>query len=152
MDPRLICKKSRKLRGKLADICRNETALLREVAKGVAMGSAECGFQFRSRRWNCTSVRRSMKKILVKGELLMSMYVSVPVASKLQSGGVRKVTRKLTIWIDGTWVLVPKLSISINIARKITTNEVESLGSAGFGFPRGKCICTTTRMKRRTFF
>nr|CAD7570494.1 unnamed protein product [Timema californicum] len=66
MDPTLICKKTRRLRGKLADICKKEPALLKEISKGVSQGSKECQYQFRSRRWNCTTVRRSLKKVLMR--------------------------------------------------------------------------------------
>nr|CAD7257630.1 unnamed protein product [Timema shepardi] len=52
MDPTLICKKTRRLRGKLADICKKEPALLKEISKGVSQGSKECQYQFRSRRYH----------------------------------------------------------------------------------------------------
>lgn len=76
MDPRQICKKTRKLRGKLANVCRNETALLKEVAKGVAMGASECGYQFKTRRWNCTTDRKSMRKILLKGKTYLEYLLA----------------------------------------------------------------------------
>ncbi|KAL6266640.1 hypothetical protein P5V15_003481, partial [Pogonomyrmex californicus] len=66
MDPMLVCKKTRRLKGKLADICRKEPSLLKEIAKGVQVGTRECQHQFRNRRWNCTTVRRSLKKILLR--------------------------------------------------------------------------------------
>ncbi|XP_077298468.1 protein Wnt-6-like [Arctopsyche grandis] len=66
MDPWMVCKKARKMRGKLADICRNETELLKQVARGQAKGVKECGYQFRARHWNCTAQRRSMRRILLK--------------------------------------------------------------------------------------
>jgi len=69
MDPMLVCKKTRRLKGKLADICRKEPSLLKEIAKGIQVGTRECQYQFRNRRWNCTTVRRSLKKILLRGEL-----------------------------------------------------------------------------------
>lgn len=68
MDPTFVCKKTRKLKGKLADICRKETSLLKEIAKGVQVGTRECQYQFRNRRWNCTTVRRSLKKMMLRGE------------------------------------------------------------------------------------
>jgi len=71
MDPMLVCKKTRRLKGKLADICRKEPSLLKEIAKGIQVGTRECQYQFRNRRWNCTTVRRSLKKILLRGELLI---------------------------------------------------------------------------------
>ncbi|XP_014600536.1 PREDICTED: protein Wnt-6-like, partial [Polistes canadensis] len=66
MDPMLVCKKTRRLKGKLADICRKEPSLLKEIAKGVQVGTRECQHQFRNRRWNCTTIRRSLKKILLR--------------------------------------------------------------------------------------
>ncbi|XP_075213148.1 protein Wnt-6-like isoform X2 [Lycorma delicatula] len=66
MDPTLICKKTRRLRGKVADICKNEPALLKEISRGIQLGTKECQFQFRDRRWNCTTARRSLKKVLLR--------------------------------------------------------------------------------------
>ncbi|XP_049803160.1 protein Wnt-6 [Schistocerca nitens] len=66
LDPTMICKKTRRLRGRLAEICRKEPALLKEISKGVALGTRECQFQFRNRRWNCTAVRRSLRKVLMR--------------------------------------------------------------------------------------
>ncbi|PNF39862.1 hypothetical protein B7P43_G01971 [Cryptotermes secundus] len=66
MDPTLICKKTRRLRGRLADICKKEPALLKEISKGVSLGTKECQYQFRNRRWNCTTVHRSLRKILMR--------------------------------------------------------------------------------------
>lgn len=74
MDPMLVCKKTRRLKGKLADICRKEPSLLKEIAKGIQVGTRECQYQFRNRRWNCTTVRRSLKKILLRGESSQSRY------------------------------------------------------------------------------
>ncbi|KAJ0181637.1 hypothetical protein K1T71_002359 [Dendrolimus kikuchii] len=66
LDPRMICKKNRRTRGRLAQICRNETGLVKEITKGVTLGATECAHQFRNRRWNCTTQRRSMRKILMR--------------------------------------------------------------------------------------
>ncbi|KAK9687378.1 wnt family [Popillia japonica] len=66
LDPNQICKKSRKLRGKMAEICKNETKLLQQISHGVQLGQRECQYQFRFRKWNCTSSRRSMKKVLLR--------------------------------------------------------------------------------------
>ncbi|XP_030239121.1 proto-oncogene Wnt-3 [Drosophila navojoa] len=66
LDPNLMCKKSRRLRGKLADICRHDSALLKEIINGINLGFRECEFQFRNRRWNCTVLRKSMRKILMR--------------------------------------------------------------------------------------
>lgn len=66
MDPDMICQKNRRTKGRLAQICRNETGLLQEITKGVNLGATECAYQFRNRRWNCTTQRRSMRKILMR--------------------------------------------------------------------------------------
>ncbi|KAH0822211.1 hypothetical protein GEV33_000580 [Tenebrio molitor] len=65
MDPRAICKKTKRLRGKMADIC-NKPALLQQIYHGVGLGQRECQYQFRYRRWNCTSSRRSIRKVLLR--------------------------------------------------------------------------------------
>ena len=77
MDPALICKKTRRLRGRLADICKKEPALLKEISKGVSLGTKECQYQFRNRRWNCTTVRRSLKKVLMRGECFRVTLINV---------------------------------------------------------------------------
>ncbi|XP_068620900.1 protein Wnt-6 [Battus philenor] len=66
LDPRMVCKKNRRTKGRLAQICKNETGLLKEITKGVTLGATECAYQFRNRRWNCTTQRRSMRKILLR--------------------------------------------------------------------------------------
>ncbi|KAG8258558.1 Protein Wnt-6 [Homalodisca vitripennis] len=71
MDPTMICKKTRRLRGRMADICKHEPALLKEITKGVQLGTRECQFQFRNRRWNCTSARRSLKKVLMREQAVL---------------------------------------------------------------------------------
>jgi wingless-type MMTV integration site family, member 6 len=68
MDPNMICKKAKRNRGKLAEICKNETSLLKHIEHGTSMGAQECGYQFRSRPWNCTMIRKSIRKILMKGK------------------------------------------------------------------------------------
>lgn len=75
MDPMLVCKKTRKLKGKLADICRSEHTLLKEIAKGIQVGTRECQHQFRDRRWNCTTVRKSLRKILLRGKTIFFNFI-----------------------------------------------------------------------------
>ncbi|XP_063236263.1 uncharacterized protein LOC134538733 isoform X2 [Bacillus rossius redtenbacheri] len=92
MDPTLVCKKTRRLRGRLADICKKEPALLKEISKGVAQGSKECQYQFRNRRWNCTNVRRSLKKVLMR-DTRETAFVNAITAA----GVVYAVTRACTM-------------------------------------------------------
>ncbi|KAI5639665.1 wnt family domain-containing protein [Phthorimaea operculella] len=66
LDPRMVCKRNRRARGRLTQICRNETGLLKEISRGVTLGATECSYQFKNRRWNCTTQRRSMRKILMR--------------------------------------------------------------------------------------
>lgn len=92
MDPTLICKKTRRLKGRVAEICRNEPALLKEITKGVQLGTKECQFQFRNRRWNCTTARRSLKKVLMR-DTRESSFVNAIMAA----GVTYSVTRACTM-------------------------------------------------------
>lgn len=67
LDPNLLCKKSHQLRGRHHDICKNNTSLLKEITKGINLGFKECEYQFKNRRWNCTLIKKNMRKILNKG-------------------------------------------------------------------------------------
>ncbi|KAF4517219.1 hypothetical protein B566_EDAN005273 [Ephemera danica] len=64
-DPNVMCRRTRRLRPRLADTCRREPGLVRELAKGAQLGTRECQFQFRNRRWNCTTARRSLRRVLL---------------------------------------------------------------------------------------
>ncbi|XP_057665370.1 protein Wnt-6 isoform X1 [Diorhabda carinulata] len=66
MDPNQTCKRARWSRGKMSDICNNKPGLLNQIAKGIALGQTECQYQFRYRRWNCTSTKRSIKKVMLR--------------------------------------------------------------------------------------
>ncbi|XP_022914295.1 protein Wnt-6-like [Onthophagus taurus] len=66
LDPKQICKKSRKFNDKMDKICNGKTKLLEFISHGVALGESECQYQFRFRKWNCTSARRSMRKVLLR--------------------------------------------------------------------------------------
>lgn len=70
LDPYLICKKSRLRHNKYYyELCKNETFLLREISRGIQSAFKECEHQFKHHRWNCTPNARSMRKLLLKGEL-----------------------------------------------------------------------------------
>lgn len=64
MEPNKICRKSRRLAGKQRYICRREKEIVEEVANGAKLAITECQFQFRNRRWNCTTARESFPRIL----------------------------------------------------------------------------------------
>lgn len=68
MDTNSICRKSRRLAGKQQEICQNEKEIVAEVARGAQLAILECQFQFRLRKWNCTTARRSFAKVLRRGE------------------------------------------------------------------------------------
>lgn len=76
LDPHLICKKTRRLRGKYVEMCKNETYMMREISRGISMGFKECEHQFKHHRWNCSSIVRSMRKILHKGENTLNLWMS----------------------------------------------------------------------------
>ena len=69
MDPNSICRKSRRLAGKQREICRKEIEIVEEVANGAKIALSECQYQFKQRRWNCTTTRRSLDRVIRKGEL-----------------------------------------------------------------------------------
>ncbi|XP_048342716.1 protein Wnt-6-like isoform X1 [Sphaerodactylus townsendi] len=64
MDPNSICRKTKRLAGKQAELCQTEPEIVQEVAKGARLGVRECQYQFRFRRWNCTSHSKYFGKIL----------------------------------------------------------------------------------------
>lgn len=65
----MVCKISKRFRGKQHnDACKNETALIKEITKGISLGFKECEYQFKNRRWNCTAIKKYMRKILIKGK------------------------------------------------------------------------------------
>lgn len=71
LDPNRICRKASRLKGKQAIICDKEPDIAREITKGAQMGKKECEHQFRNRHWNCSSDKRSMRRILMKGNYLL---------------------------------------------------------------------------------
>lgn len=68
MDPNSICRKAKRLAGKQAELCQTQPEIVSEVAKGARLGVRECQYQFRYRRWNCTSHNKYFGKILQQGE------------------------------------------------------------------------------------
>lgn len=68
MDPNSICRKSRRLAGKQREICRKEIEIVEEVANGAKLALGECQYQFRDRKWNCTTSRRMLSRVLKTGK------------------------------------------------------------------------------------
>lgn len=48
-------------------VCRNERRLLEYASMGARLSTKECQFQFRNRRWNCSTDRRSIRKLMMRG-------------------------------------------------------------------------------------
>ncbi|XP_076852796.1 protein Wnt-6-like, partial [Brachyhypopomus gauderio] len=64
MDPNSICRKTKRLAGRQAELCQTQPEIVSEVAKGARLGVRECQFQFRFRRWNCSSHSKYFGKVL----------------------------------------------------------------------------------------
>uniref|UniRef100_A0A7N9DGP2 Protein Wnt n=2 Tax=Macaca fascicularis TaxID=9541 RepID=A0A7N9DGP2_MACFA len=64
MDPISICRKARRLAGRQAELCQAEPEVVAELARGARLGVRECQFQFRFRRWNCSSHSKAFGRIL----------------------------------------------------------------------------------------
>ncbi|XP_056607470.1 protein Wnt-6 isoform X2 [Triplophysa dalaica] len=64
MDPNSICRRTRPLLGRHADLCQSHPEIIQEVAKGARLGMRECQHQFQNNRWNCTSKSKNLAKIL----------------------------------------------------------------------------------------
>uniref|UniRef100_UPI00358DDBC3 protein Wnt-6 isoform X1 n=2 Tax=Myxine glutinosa TaxID=7769 RepID=UPI00358DDBC3 len=64
MDPNSICRKTRRLASKQAELCVNEPEVVREVIKGARLALRECQHQFRHRRWNCSGHVKYFGKVL----------------------------------------------------------------------------------------
>lgn len=78
MDPNSICRKTKRLAGKQAELCQLEPEIVQEVAKGTKLGVRECQYQFRFRRWNCTSHSKYFGKILQQGKASASSAFPFP--------------------------------------------------------------------------
>lgn len=83
MDPNSICRRTRTLVGRHADMCQSQPEIIQEVAKGSRLGMRECQHQFHSRRWNCTSQSRNLAKILQQGEKQYKSSLCLFIQSKL---------------------------------------------------------------------
>lgn len=72
MDPTSICRKARRLAGRQAELCQAEPEVVAELARGARLGVRECQFQFRFRRWNCSSHSKAFGRILQQGQCGLS--------------------------------------------------------------------------------
>lgn len=57
-----------RLKSRQVEICRKEPKVLQEIVKGAQLGTKECQHQFRNRRWNCTTARKSLRKVIARGK------------------------------------------------------------------------------------
>ena len=86
MEPMRLCRQSRaqhlertslndngRLRGRQVEICRKEPKVLQEIVKGAQLATKECQHQFRNRRWNCTTARKSLRKVIARGKFLIHL-------------------------------------------------------------------------------
>ncbi|KAK7069787.1 Protein Wnt-6 [Halocaridina rubra] len=68
MDHSRICRKSGRKEDNypLITICRKEPELVRLIQTGSKIALLECQHQFKNHRWNCTSNKKSLKRILMR--------------------------------------------------------------------------------------
>lgn len=53
-----------------SEICRHKPQLVPVILEGAQMAMQECQSQFAGQRWNCSDNKRSLKRILMRGEVL----------------------------------------------------------------------------------
>lgn len=84
VDPSMMCRKLKMTQasGRMSNICRRKPQLLEQITKGINLGQHECQYQFRNRRWNCTSARRSIKHVILRGEYILNLYLFKDTALK----------------------------------------------------------------------
>ena len=68
-DPNIVCKKTQSFFQRTADFCKSKPNLVSTFLAGMKTSVDECQWQFRNRRWNCTTSRNSIKGILRYGKL-----------------------------------------------------------------------------------
>nr|ALL53300.1 Wnt6 ligand [Thamnocephalus platyurus] len=89
LDVKKVCKKARQAKGHLWQICRKEQKILEEVNKGSLLATRECQYQFRHRKWNCTTQRKSLKRILLtdtRETAFVNAIVSAGITSSVTQG------------------------------------------------------------------
>ncbi|XP_064474842.1 protein Wnt-6-like isoform X2 [Ornithodoros turicata] len=66
-EPGRICRKRWDRRtGGQARFCRKEPKVVKEISRGVHLALRECQSQLRHERWNCTTVKSSMRRLLMR--------------------------------------------------------------------------------------
>ncbi|OWF55275.1 protein Wnt-6-like isoform X1 [Mizuhopecten yessoensis] len=141
MDPNSICRKSRRLAGKQREICRNEIEIVEEVANGAKLALAECQYQFRNRKWNCTTSRRTLARVLRRDTRESAFVYAVTAA-----GVVYAVTEACSM---GNLL---QCTCDNNI-QDITTDGEWEWGGCGdnvdFGYKKSKEFMDARKKKRR---
>ncbi|XP_025086682.1 protein Wnt-6-like [Pomacea canaliculata] len=141
MDPNSICRKSRRLVGKQRKICRNEPEIVEEVAKGARLALLECQYQFRDRRWNCTSKKRSISKVLKRDTRESAFLYAITAA-----GVVYAVTQACSL--GGLLQCTCQ-----NHARDMSTDGEWEWGGCGdnveFGYQKSREFMDARRRKKR---
>lgn len=67
-DPNVVCKKTQSFFQRKEDFCKSKPELISTVLEGMKGSVEECQWQFRNRRWNCSTSKNSVKKILRYGK------------------------------------------------------------------------------------
>lgn len=55
----MLCFVTPELNGRQREVCRKHPSLMAHVASGAKNGIHECKYQFRNRRWNCSTIKDS---------------------------------------------------------------------------------------------
>jgi len=63
----------RRYRRKVKSFCTKEPEMIREAQRGAKIATLECQHQFRNRHWNCSSVPRSIRRILARGKKVLTV-------------------------------------------------------------------------------
>ena len=71
VDPNRICTKVKRLRGKQPVLCKNEPEFIKKIISGAKLGIGECQHQFKDRKWNCTTAKPAIRKVIIRGFLII---------------------------------------------------------------------------------
>ncbi|ODM95642.1 Protein Wnt-6 [Orchesella cincta] len=100
-------------RRKVKSFCTKEPEIIREATRGAQIATAECQFQFRNRRWNCSSQPKSIRRLLDRDtretafvHAVISAGVTYAVTQACSSGQIQDCPCDRTLngkSADGTW-------------------------------------------------